>query len=115
MLAEIAFLLSPNFLVAQQNRFRQYNVGLYLTYRVFNPKKTILAKTDLIFGTWYRVGDSFILSTGIDHESYQIAFSYDVNSSNLRYATGGRGAWEVSLTLRLVKEKKMKRFSTPRI
>jgi type IX secretion system PorP/SprF family membrane protein len=61
-------------------------------------------------GTWARVSnrldqgkllDAFILSTRFDYENFSIGFSYDVNTSDLRQASNGNGAFEFSLLYKI--------------
>ncbi|MEQ8518277.1 MAG: PorP/SprF family type IX secretion system membrane protein [Cytophagales bacterium] len=107
--------ISPNILVQYQDRNYQINGGLYVTYRLFNTPLGVLAKTDLVFGGWYRYGDAAILSIGLDNRYYTIGFSYDYNTSQLSTLATGTGAYEITLTLRKVKEARRRRFSTPKI
>ncbi|MFN3403664.1 MAG: type IX secretion system membrane protein PorP/SprF [Cytophagaceae bacterium] len=105
---------SPNLLVMQQGDFRLFNGGAYLTYQFLDQRK-YLAPSDVIFGAWYRLKDSFIFAVGFGNQSYTLGFSYDYNNSTLRANTGGRGAYEISLVLTKIKEKRIRRFYTPRI
>lgn len=109
------FDVSPNILIQYQNRNYQINGGVYINYRLFDSPLGLLAKTDLVMGAWYRYGDAAIISLGLDNRYYTIGFSYDYNASSLNTVTGGRGAYEISLTLRKVKEARRRRFSTPKI
>ena len=107
--------IAPNGIVFYQNKLYQINTGCYLTYVVRQTNTGIVNSTSLIFGAWYRYHDSFIGSIGLNNSFYTIAFSYDMNSSSLSTYTKGRGAYELSLTLRRLTKNRIKRFSTPRI
>ena len=116
--------VSPNVLFLYQGLNMQFNGGLYLTYEMIEKHSSnLLKKSELILGGWYRLGDSFIFLAGVENDYYTIGFSYDMNSSSLGSAVNldGQGigsrvsAYEVSLSLRMVKEKKLAKFSTPRI
>jgi type IX secretion system PorP/SprF family membrane protein len=107
--------VSPNFIVALQNRQYQYNPGIYLSYRIIEPGTGLLTSTDLILGGWYRVKDAFIISTGLSSRFLTIGLSYDLNNSGLRSYTKGRGAYEVSLSFRIPRSLKLLRYDTPRI
>lgn len=109
------FYLSPNALVLYQRGLYQVNSGLYSRYRVVESPFGPFGEADVMFGAWYRYGDAVIVSTGLGTPVYTIGFSYDVNASRLRYQTNGRGAYEITLTIRNFKERSRKRFSTPRI
>ncbi len=107
--------VGPNFLYANQKQASQINAGLYLAFKMIDKQDGMFANGKFSLGGWYRLGDAYIASAGFLTNYYQLGFSYDINSSNLRYATGGRGAYEISLVLRKIKDQKLKRFSTPRI
>lgn len=107
--------ISPNFLILQQHEIRQYNVGSYFIYKIL---KNIGAKRQdyhLVIGSWYRLEDAFIVSTGLSTPNYRFGFSYDSNVSSLRFNSSGGGAFEISINYSISKEKKIKKFSTPLI
>ncbi len=108
------FLFSPNGLVMIQNDVRHYNAGAYLTYRVFDSYKPAFQEAGVLVGAWYRLEDSFIFTVGMTAKNYTIGFSYDWNRSNLRSFTQGRGAYEISLTIRKPKTIKRVKIETPR-
>ncbi|TAH26708.1 MAG: type IX secretion system membrane protein PorP/SprF [Cytophagales bacterium] len=111
------FKISPNVLFMYQGGRMLFNSGLYATFNLYEKDENIktLLPSELIFGVWHRLKDSFIFSVGVNNETYTFAMSYDVNSSNMRSYTQGRGAFEVSLSLRKARDKRFKRFNTPRI
>ncbi len=51
-------------------------------------------------GGWYRINDSFILLTEFETALFKVAFSYDWNTSSLRYNDRGIGTYEVNLAYR---------------
>jgi type IX secretion system PorP/SprF family membrane protein len=106
--------ISPNALFVQQSNLQQLNGGMYLTY-LFPGQTKALAPTYVVFGTWYRLKDAFILSAGFGNDKYTLGFSYDYNTSSLRYNTQGRGAYEISFSIRRVKSNTLSIFHTPRI
>ena len=106
--------ISPNALFVQQNNLQQLNGGMYLTY-LFPEQTKALAPTYVVFGTWYRLKDAFIFSSGFGNDKYTLGFSYDFNTSSLKYSTQGRGAYEISLSIRRVKLNTASIFHTPRI
>lgn len=103
----------PNLLWMRQNGNTQVNVGTYLSYYLSDAATQATAR--VMAGGWYRVNDSFALSAAFTNSKYTLGFSYDINTSSLRYASRGRGAWEMSFTYRLVKSKAARRFATPLI
>lgn len=110
------FIVSPNILIASQNSDYHLNGGLYLTYLLYQEHPSAILKgSEITLGGWYRNQDAFIMSAGVTHKAYTLGFSYDWNTSTLRYATKGRGAYEISLTLRKLKNRSPKHIATPRI
>ena len=110
------FNISPNVLAMMQQGNQQINFGGYLDYNLYERTTSNLTMNmELIAGLWYRLGDAFIFLAGIQNDYYTLGFSFDMNTSQLRRETGGRGAYEVSLSIRRVRERKRLKFSTPRI
>lgn len=106
--------VSPNILLAFQNGVNQFNGGGYFTY-MFAPQSEVYAPNVFILGGWYRLRDAAIISTGIGNDFYTLGFSYDLNSSDLRKVSGGRGAYEISLKITKPNPRKKTRYFTPRI
>jgi len=48
-------------------------------------------------GAYYRWNDAIILALITQYANYTFEFSYDINTSSLRNASGGKGAFEFSL------------------
>ena len=107
--------IAPNVLYMYQHQNDHVNLGLYLSYQVFGSTGDLLDEAEVILGTWYRLEDSFIFSVGMHQKAWTLGFSYDYNNSSLRHETRGQGAYELSLQIRRVKERSMKRIATPRI
>jgi type IX secretion system PorP/SprF family membrane protein len=107
--------VGPSFLFATQGGASQINAGGYLHYRIIDNPFSPLANSDLIIGTFYRLQDAFIFSTGITNNKLTLGLSYDMNASSLKTNTNARGAYEITLTYRNARDKKRKRFDTPRI
>jgi type IX secretion system PorP/SprF family membrane protein len=105
---------SPNVLYAYQKTQSQINAGAYFGFHLFDKSSSLTSNGKLLIGGWYRLKDAIVTTVAFATDSYQLGFSYDLNSSDLRYKTKGRGAYEISLVLRRLKDKKMERFSTPR-
>ncbi len=106
--------VSPNWLVMRQHGVHQVNAGAYLDYAVTAANRGQAMPLQLSVGAWYRLGDAFIWSVGTACKNYTFGFSYDVNVSSLRYATGGRGAYEFSLAYRFARGgTKIRRYATP--
>jgi type IX secretion system PorP/SprF family membrane protein len=106
----------PQLLVAYtENIDPQINAGLYLNYRLNESPFGLLGGTDLVLGGWYRVQDAFIASIGLSNNNYTVGFSYDATTSSLSSFNSGRGAYELSFSIRNAKDRRRRRFDTPRI
>ncbi len=105
--------LLPNLLVMRQNKEMEMNMGMYLNYKINALQGNQLLPIQISIGSWYRVGDAYILSAGAAARRYSLGFSYDINTSSLRYSSQGRGAYEFSMAYRFTKNNTIRRFSTP--
>ncbi len=93
--------ISANVLIAYQNGTAQQNIGSYLSYKVNNDSESYFKETIIRFGAWARVNDSFILLTEMETSAFKFAFSYDLNTSSLRYNNRGIGTYEIHIGLKL--------------
>ena len=109
------FSFGPNVIVATQNNNRQINAGAYFGYVVNQSETGYFANAELIAGSLYRVNDACIFLAGLHSKFFTLGFSYDWNISSLRNYTGGKGAYEISLSLKIPKSLKISRYETPRI
>lgn len=106
--------ISPNFLVALQKQQKQFNLGSYVSFKVVDKSDGLFADGRFVIGGWYRLKDAGVALVGFSTKHYQLGFSYDFNTSDLRYNTKGKGAYEISFVLRKAKNYSLQRFSTPR-
>lgn len=104
--------VSPSGIFLMQDGINQINLGTYVGYNL-SDKEENPAYAQL--GLWHRLQDSFIISAGFQTKSIKVGLSFDYNSSSLRFNTGGQGAYEISLSYLISKEKELKKFSTPLI
>ena len=82
--------------------FTQYLFGVYYSIGICS------------LGTWYRVGDSFITTLGIEYKDVNFGYSFDYTTS--RYGITNGGAHEISLQFMLpckTKRKKQRAISCP--
>ena len=94
----VTFLQGPSF---------QVNAGTSFKFLLGNSRRYHQA---FQLGAWARVSnklekgklmDALILSTRFDSEQFNIGFSYDINTSTLRTASNGNGAFEFSLVYKI--------------
>jgi len=107
--------VSPNYLVQYQNQNFQVNVGTYLSYYLQPPHLHNSKSTKVLVGVWYRLQDSFILSSGFSNTNWNFGFSYDTNISSMGRNLGNASAYEVSLAYKIVLQKGFRKFSSPLI
>lgn len=108
------FEISPNYLVQYQQSI-QINVGAYGAYSLPAVTSRSITELKVSLGMWYRIHDSFIVTTGLSTSSWNAGFSYDANSSSLERNFEGANAFEVSFAYRIKIGKGIKKFSTPLI
>lgn len=90
--------ISPNILYTYQDGFMQLNLGLYYKYKIFT------------LGAWWREGDAFIITGGLETDMFNFGYSYDITTSPLTNASGG--SHELSLGYTINCKKRAKRFRT---
>jgi len=95
--------VSANVLIAYQNGTAQQNLGSYLSYTVNSLSESYFKETIIRFGAWARVNDSFILLTEMETSAFKFAFSYDMNTSSLRYNNRSIGTYEVHIGMKFTK------------
>ncbi|MDN5203268.1 PorP/SprF family type IX secretion system membrane protein [Fulvivirgaceae bacterium BMA10] len=101
--------ISPNVLVKYQNEILQINAGTYVYYNLSNisSDSETPSTTKLIAGVWFRHRDSFIFAGGVSKNKLTFGFSYDLNASDLKNFEPGPGAYEISVTYKVLKKKKV--------
>ena len=77
-----------------QNKASETIVGAALSMNA-NPGE--VNPTSVYIGSWYRFNDAIIPYVGVEFTGLRIGFSYDINTSSLKAATGSRGGSEVSI------------------
>ena len=92
-----ALVLRPMLMHSMQGTARQLNALVAVEKHFMGGKK-------VAFGTGIRTGDALIFMTQLDLGQLTAGFSYDVNTSVLTRATGGFGAMEINVALRLGKQ-----------
>ena len=92
------FQLLPSVIYQTQASADEINAGLGLGYKFKNDLQTIV-------GAYYRVNDAVIPMVGIGYKGFNVTFSYDANTSDLKQAANGNNALEFSLTYVLQNKK----------
>jgi len=86
--------LAPSVMILYQNKAAQMNIGAMVN-RGFG--KTFKENIYLKAGIWYRLGDAVNFLVGMNHNNWQLNFSYDLNASGLYVASNYSGALELSI------------------
>jgi type IX secretion system PorP/SprF family membrane protein len=77
-----------------QGTYKEFILGSSLKYILADNKREYRA---IYVGAWGRAKDAGFISVGMDYDEWYFGVSYDVNMSNLRPASNGRGGFEVSV------------------
>lgn len=99
----------PKILIMKQGKATEQ------TYAVDGGYYLDKGKMYFIAGFVFRAKDASIISGGIKKEEYTLKLGYDFNTSTLKTVTNRRGAYEISLTYLMGKEKMKKIKHCPRI
>jgi type IX secretion system PorP/SprF family membrane protein len=67
---------------------------------VFSLGRTLVEKTDLKAGLYYRHADAIILTAGLNHDNWGLNFGYDYNISELGDAAKNVNAFEIAISIR---------------
>ena len=102
------FNLTPQAIYIRQGNAHELTMGAYLQYLLPDY-------SDFLFGATFRANDAVIPFVGFHLGDYTFGLSYDVNVSELKSASQGRGGIELSLSY--IRHKKMHdpRFICPRL
>ncbi|MBI4946598.1 MAG: PorP/SprF family type IX secretion system membrane protein [Bacteroidetes bacterium] len=88
--------LVPAFLLFKQGNTQELTVGTAVKYRLSGGSKGSTGSA-ISLGGYYRMGDAIIITTQIEVSDFSLGLSYDINTSSLKNATGGKGGLELSL------------------
>jgi len=87
------FYICPNFIFQYQDKAQEINLGSAFEYHIPGKKTETIASV----GGWYRIGDAAIITAGVEYYKVRVMFAYDINTSSLKPATDGRGAFELAI------------------
>lgn len=91
--------VQPSAFYAMQGPSREITFGSFVRYQVREASKytNMMKETAISLGGYMRAKDAFIPSVLVEYASFAMGITYDVNISNLKNASNGRGGVEVSL------------------
>jgi type IX secretion system PorP/SprF family membrane protein len=84
----------PSFLFSNQGKFKEIIAGTNLKY-ILNAEP--FKYRAVYLGGWMRAGDAGFAMLGMDYNNLHVGLSYDLNFSNLRPASAGKGGLEIAI------------------
>ncbi len=86
--------LMPGFMFLKQFNYTELAAGTSLKFLMDSRRGQSQA---FYTGCWLRFSDAVILSAGYDYQNFNFGLSYDINISDLRPASNGRGGLEIAV------------------
>jgi type IX secretion system PorP/SprF family membrane protein len=86
--------LLPSLLFLRQGTYRELTLGSSVKY-ILNPSRSNYRA--IYAGGWARTRDAGFVSLGMDYDNWYVGLSYDINYSNLKPASNGRGGFELAV------------------
>ncbi len=93
--------LHPSVMYVYQSQAQEINAGTAVGYAIKNVGGQRMM---IMLGGWWRVRDAAIFMAGFRYKNYNVAFTYDMTTSDLRQVRntptgrGAIGAYEITLT-----------------
>jgi len=89
----------PQFVYLHQGPASELDLGSMFKFKLQEASKhTMWIKSAFAsVGGFYRAKDAFVLAASAEVQGYSLGISYDINTSNLRQASKGKGGLEFSL------------------
>lgn len=88
--------IRPGLLYQSQATATEVTVGSEFNYIVGIPEDRPLT-TSVFVGVWSRLQDAMMVTAGVEHKNIRFGVSYDYNNSDLKPASNGNGAFEISI------------------
>lgn len=107
--------VTPSLLYLYVSQIQQFNAGLNIAF-VPGADQYRARGTQLLFGTWYRLRDSFIFMGGIKKNALTVRISYDMNTTLFvpeREINLAQNSMEISIQYSLSKGNNSRRISNP--
>lgn len=89
------------------------NFGTYVTYSLSKNNEINANYVKLLLGTWYRLEDAFVLSTGLQTGKFSAALSYDFNQRKMNDNMLSGSAYEISVSYRIPRKTSKKQYGIP--
>ena len=98
---------TPHFILMQQGDAKETAVGILTTVKV-------VPSTNILIGSTYRFNDAIIPTIGLEYNSLNIGFSYDVSNSAYKASSNYQGGYEISISIGHRKNKTLSKNICPR-
>jgi len=92
-----ALTISPSLFYQEEKKAHEFLSGAMLQYNLKGSDDPYVTTGTIYAGLYGRFGDALIPVIGYEVRSWRVLMNYDVNTSELQPASGGKGAFEVSL------------------
>jgi len=94
-----SFSILPYVFYSYQGSIHEFMIGSNMMYTLKQASSYTANVKGMAFGggAFYRWNDAVILTLITQYSNYTFEFSYDINTSSLNDASGGNGAFELSL------------------
>ena len=89
----------PGFMFLKQKTAQEINAGALIRYSLKEESKYtgFVKESAFYLGGYFRVGDAFIPTVAFEIANFSVGLNYDINISNLKTASNGKGGFEISL------------------
>jgi type IX secretion system PorP/SprF family membrane protein len=88
--------IAPSIYYQEQKKAHEFLTGAMVRYALSSSDDPYVT-SNLYIGMYGRFGDAFIPVIGYEITHWRVMLNYDVNTSDLKAASSGKGAFEVSL------------------
>lgn len=98
-ISDSRFALMPGFMYYKQGPAQEFYTGM-LVRLVMSQSTEYMERTGgsaIYFGSYYRAGDAVSTHLMLDYAQFTFGISYDINISDLKVGSNGRGGLELSV------------------
>ncbi|MDZ4751140.1 MAG: PorP/SprF family type IX secretion system membrane protein [Flavobacteriales bacterium] len=86
--------IQPSTLLSIQGKYKEWNIGSLANYVVMNERSIYRS---VYGGLFFRTKDAGYIVAGMRYDDWKVGLSYDINTSNLKPASNGRGGLEIAV------------------
>jgi type IX secretion system PorP/SprF family membrane protein len=86
--------VQPSVLFSTQGKYKEFNIGGLGNYVLMNERSIYRS---VYGGLFFRTKDAGYIVAGMRYDDWKVGLSYDINTSNLKPASNGRGGLEIAV------------------